>query len=507
MAVTLADLLDAPSLGVRLVGPGDGLHRPLRWASVTELADPRPFLDGGELVLTTGLAQRTAAAQREFVARIAQRGVAGLGFGTGLRHPRVPRATIVAAAEQGLPLLEIPYATPFLAVDRFIASRVLAAHAGQGQHLLGLHDELARVVARGGDLPALLDVLRGQVGGHVAVLDPFGVAVASSPATAAWPPPPLAGAQGVRAWPLPAGGGAAGAPPAHLCLRGATRNLEVVPHAVTLVEVALEHQRLRRSGPADVLGQALDDVVRGVMDAGRGQERLARAGAVLEGPLQVVVVPVGAGQRQLAHTLLAWAVPVSAPAARIARSGDWTAVLVGGQPAGTPEGSPGGPVVPGELADVVAGRAVALTRGAGRPVAVGVGTEREGLVGLRWSFLEAQEAARHGDGVQRARPLSMTGLLRAGRDLPLAELAAEVLAPLRAADTSGGRLLETVHAYLDADGDVAAVAARLYVHRNTVRYRLRQAERVSGLSLRSTRDRAQLWLALEASGFPPRSTG
>src|SRR4051794_33900769 len=119
MPVLLADLLAAPTLNlVAATGSVPALRRPVRWCAVTELADPRPWLQGGELVLTTGLRQRSAAAQREFVTRVAERAVTGIGFGTGLSHERVPRATLAAARAADLPVLEVPYETPFLAVDR-----------------------------------------------------------------------------------------------------------------------------------------------------------------------------------------------------------------------------------------------------------------------------------------------------------------------------------------------------------------------------------------------------
>src|SRR3712207_8130033 len=36
----------------------DGASRPIRWAHVSELGDPTPFLRGGEVLLTTGLGMR-----------------------------------------------------------------------------------------------------------------------------------------------------------------------------------------------------------------------------------------------------------------------------------------------------------------------------------------------------------------------------------------------------------------------------------------------------------------
>ena len=55
---------------------------------------------------------------------------------------------------------------------------------------------------------------------------------------------------------------------------------------------------------------------------------------------------------------------------------------------------------------------------------------------------------------------------------------------LREHDRSGrGDYVETLRAYLDAFGDVATAAARLDVHPNTFRYRMRRLTEVSGLDL------------------------
>jgi purine catabolism regulator len=48
---------------------------------------------------------------------------------------------------------------------------------------------------------------------------------------------------------------------------------------------------------------------------------------------------------------------------------------------------------------------------------------------------------------------------------------------------------------------VARTADRLFIHRNTVRYRLSQIEQLTGRSLDQTNDRVHLWLALLALGY------
>ena len=44
-----------------------------------------------------------------------------------------------------------------------------------------------------------------------------------------------------------------------------------------------------------------------------------------------------------------------------------------------------------------------------------------------------------------------------------------------------GALMETLRTYLDSDLDVARTAETLYVHPNTVRYRLRRVSDLTGL--------------------------
>ncbi|UQE73680.1 helix-turn-helix domain-containing protein [Gordonia sp. PP30] len=58
-------------------------------------------------------------------------------------------------------------------------------------------------------------------------------------------------------------------------------------------------------------------------------------------------------------------------------------------------------------------------------------------------------------------------------------------------------LFETFRAWTDADGNVAATAEALFVHRNTVRHRLRRIEDLTGRSTTSPRELAELCLAFE----------
>lgn len=130
MPPTIASLLADRPLGLRLLtaeGPAGDISREVRWVHTTELNDPAPFLEGGELLLTTGLRLADPGYDLEaFLSSLERAGVAGLGFGVGLNNASVPERFVEAASAHGLPVLEVPKATPFIAIAKSV-SRALAA--------------------------------------------------------------------------------------------------------------------------------------------------------------------------------------------------------------------------------------------------------------------------------------------------------------------------------------------------------------------------------------------
>jgi purine catabolism regulator len=112
-------------LGLTLATGEEAAQATVRWVHSTELLDPTPWLRGGELLLTTGLQLKGAKPQREFVERLAEREIAGLGFGTGFVHKKVPAAVLNTARKLGFPLFEVPYELPFIAVTERVFAQLL----------------------------------------------------------------------------------------------------------------------------------------------------------------------------------------------------------------------------------------------------------------------------------------------------------------------------------------------------------------------------------------------
>jgi PucR family transcriptional regulator, purine catabolism regulatory protein len=112
--LTVASLIG--ELGLELASGQESAQAHVRWVHSTELPDPTPWLKGGELLLSTGIQLTGPKLQRELIDRLADHEIAGLGFGTGFAHKRLPAALLKAARDRGFPLFEVPYELPFIAI-------------------------------------------------------------------------------------------------------------------------------------------------------------------------------------------------------------------------------------------------------------------------------------------------------------------------------------------------------------------------------------------------------
>jgi hypothetical protein len=139
------------------------------------------------------------------------------------------------------------------------------------------------------------------------------------------------------------------------------------------------------------------------------------------------------------------------------------------------------------------------------PAAVGVGPVAQDVAGLARSRLVVDRIVRvlreRGSALRVARlaDVHVETLMLELRDIVVArgDQPTGAVARLLAYDAENNtHLVETLRAYLDAFGDVTAAAARLYVHPNTFRYRLRRLVHVGQFSLRDPDTRFAIMLQL-----------
>ncbi|MGH2942262.1 MAG: PucR family transcriptional regulator ligand-binding domain-containing protein, partial [Solirubrobacteraceae bacterium] len=133
-------------VGLELTSGHASAFAPVRSVHSSELLDPTPWLRGGELLLTTGIQLRSGERQREYVARLARHGIAGVGLGVGFGHPGLPAALVEAAEEHALPLFEVPYEVPFIAITERAFSHLVSEQYDALRRSTEIQGRLERLV-------------------------------------------------------------------------------------------------------------------------------------------------------------------------------------------------------------------------------------------------------------------------------------------------------------------------------------------------------------------------
>ncbi|MET7569956.1 PucR family transcriptional regulator [Streptomyces sp. NPDC005492] len=522
MPPTLASLVHHSALKLTVRAGEDHLDVPVRWAHVSELADPVPYMEGGELLLITALKLDAddPKAMRRYVKRLVGAGVVGLGFAVGVNYDEIPKALVDTAAEEGLPLLEVPRRTPFLAISKAVSAAIAADQYRAVTAGFAAQRELTRQALTDGP-EGLLAALAAQVDGWAALYDASGAVVATAPEWAGRRAARLtADVERLRDRPAPASsvvGGpdnedrvelhtlGTGRRPRAVLAVGTAAALGTAERYAVHSAIALLTLTTERSRSLQAAEQRIGAAVLRMLLAGQPDHARAVAGelfgGLLDAPFRVIVAEADSDGDSLGG--LTEVVESAA-----ARSGE--AVLV------VPEG-------PGRLvvlavdggATVEACREYTATL-EGERASADVGEQGEDddpVVGLSAPAGPIAAAAAYKQAEQalsvarrRGRVFVEHEQLAAGSVLPLLAddavraFADGLLRPLSEHDATGrGDLVASLRAWLSRHGQWDAAAADLGVHRHTLRYRMRRVEEILGRSLDDPDVRMELWLALKAT--------
>jgi len=476
--VPLASLLAREDLALRqIAGPSDpGIV--IHWAHTSEMADPYPYLLGGELLLTAGVHVPEDAGSDahpsyfdDYAARIVAAGGAALGFGLAPVFDTVPPALVTACEAQGLPLLEVPPRTTFSGVARAVWQLMAQARLAELRRVTEAQQSLAAAASRPDPVPSVLRQLAQRVSGWAVLYGPDGAEIASAgrPAEADLAVA-LAGLAGVV---RPSG---PGTPTSATDSKAGTH---LAAYALGAGQGFVLGVAAPRRDPGDhtiaSVAAVLLALLTGEHQSGTGAARSSALVRLLLGAPPPDVAPLlGPGRWLVVHArpdaqspdpVAASALGAALGSPLVDLAQDVVRVLVPAdrEPAAQPGWTLGvsAAVAPAEWpsADTQAARALARARATRTPL-VRHG-ERAGLAGL----VPPQEAEAH------ARLL---------------------LAPIAAAPA----LAETLRTWLSLHGSWDRTAVALSVHRNTVRQRIARCAALLDTDLDDPDVRMELWFAL-----------
>ncbi|WP_414167832.1 PucR family transcriptional regulator [Streptoverticillium reticulum] len=526
MPPTLASLVHHSALKLGVLAGRDRLDTPVRWAHVSELPDPVPWMDGGELLLTTALQidAEDPVAARDYVRRLARAGVVGLGFAVGVNYEQVPGALVEAAEAEGLPLLEVPRRTPFIAITKAVSAAIAADQYRAVTAGFEAQRELTRAALSPEGPAALLARLAAHLDGWAALYDASGAVVAAAPDWAARraarlgadvgrlkerPAPATAvvgsvtpdgagdeadgeGGDRVELQSLGSGRRARGVLAVGTGAPLGTAERYAVQSAIALLTLTTERSRALQDAE-----QRLGAAVLRMLLAGEPDHARAVAGelygTLLDAPFRVLVAEAAAPAEGSEAVVPADPLGTLADAVDTAASRGAETVLA------VPED--------GRLVVLApdGGAAVAACAGA-LGVAVGLSAPA-GPAGAAAAHRQAEQALsvarRRGRALVEHEDVAAGSVLPLLADDAVRAFADGMLRALRQHDETGrGDLVRSLHAWLSRHGQWDAAAADLGVHRHTLRYRMRRVEEILGRSLDDPDVRMELWLALKATGSP-----
>lgn len=483
--------------GSRIIAGAEGSRRLIRVVNIMEVPDIARWMRGGEFLLTTGHPVRNdPEALTAIIPELARRRVAAFGIKVGPYLPEPPATMLRTADALGFPIVEIPGETMFNDILSDVLGTILNRQAIELERSWEIHQRLTDVMLAGGSFQELVTALRNLISLPVAILDPHGQVIA-----AAGDPPEGVGGDPARVT-RPVHNGDARSGEIVVWPGGTTlgpSDLNAVEQAATIAAVAMARERIVLNRTQRHRSLLLMELVSGrPTDRAELAENAAamgwdlgipRAAAVVEvtgptGPTKIVGQPIEDGLLRTAREALG---PLS---------------IVWGLPSGF-----AALIEPGAALETVCQRAFDRLCASypGLRIMIGVGPVSPDIGGLEGSYREAVEALGlgrqiHGDSfVVQLGDLSIYRLLC---QLPESELVRhrdENLAGLLDYDRRHhGNLLVTLEAYIEHGGNRAETARTLFVHYNTLRYRLEQIEQLTDATERTPTRRMSIELSLYA---------
>lgn len=468
----------------------------INWAHSCELPDPWDWLEPFDMLMTNGIGvPADPGAQALYVNRLADAGISAIAVGEDVAAPPISPAMAAASERRALPLLLTAFEVPFAAVARVVAeSRTDLEERRRLLKTARIYESLRTATIDGRDAVALFEDLGAELGCRLDVLDLTAWHHAFAPQRVIAAPVRAILRDTLRrcAGHLPAilrldvdGGAAVAVPiparqPAALLASSFAESapeLTVLQHASTVAALELERQASERDALSRQATELFADLLADRLDSQRATARLATAAL----PADALVLaawwqPDGGDQPpSVHHQLYARGVPhllhAQAPEmvglALLRDDGRSPRVLLDALPAGCAVGLSGPVGAPGRVAEAAREARWALHgAAAGRPM---VRFGEDGAAAWGFALERSDEIAEH------------------------------VLGRLRRYDRRHQtELVRTLAVYLRNNRSPSRTAAELFIHRQTLVYRIARIEELTGRTLSETEDVVALWLALRA---------
>jgi hypothetical protein len=511
MVISLGEVVNKDTLGLHPLVPGDP-NIVVLGARTSEVVEPGRWIEPGTVMLTTGLLfidhERDGARARLLIQDLRQAQAVAVFFGVGVHFEEVPSALVAAARAENFPLYTVAVEVPFYTIENFVNQSKLSEDAYLLKRAAGFTNELLQSLSADQPIDALIARLAASCRGFAVLYEDSGRVVASAgegPIRLIWTELQRSGGMKQRfsigRWEVMS---------KLLVLRGKTYGLAIAS---------------KNSIMLDDLGDVLLETTQRLLGAMNGITQMGLSRESYENAHLLVTLQDGISPsrehrywrrmqpfRFTAYEELravAISTPQGEPAAKHLIEGLLQEAAVSGLGLLLDENG-GGTRTVSTIHALVATSPVLpswLTL-AGGELVVGTSEPFTELANTPIAFREAETALEIG-----RRRTAKSGLNPGPRRtvvlLDEVDLASWLLARREAHQLSDkirkfvasmqldNDHIETLVVYLAHDQNVGRTARHLYVHTNTVRYRLRKCEEILGAPISAAATIANLYLAFQ----------
>ncbi|WP_347108911.1 PucR family transcriptional regulator [Paenarthrobacter sp. S56] len=490
MAITVGELVAEPQLGLTLLAGASGAENRITWAHTSDLPRLWEWVTGGELMMTNGLSiPADPAGQVALAEALVDSGASALAIGEKMHAPPLTPEFLAACEQLPLPLINIPYPLPFIAIARSVAESSLLEESRRLRQTARVYDLLRTAGASEDHWQSLVLRLATELDSELFVVDrrclhPWHPEGRPLPEflVEEWSPEPgqvsVAGknfqwhrirGRHVLTMDIPTHANAL-----LVVLPGSEPHPDAVVllHAATVLGLQLARIVLSLEGRHRLAGEFLLQALDGRLGTGEIERRLAAFDVPPQG-FVVASMSADDGDRLANVHVELWRHGVQAASLR--RNNRLHVVVAA------------------DVADAL------LVHGAGPGSVIGVSSAAS-VAGLQQALQESLWAL----GSAKANKLGLARYAEGPSWLGLTgfeegtALVQRLLGPVFDYEQrQDGDLMVTLKTYLDSQRSWQKTASALFTHRQTIIYRIRKIGELTGLDMGETSTLAQLWLALQ----------
>jgi len=171
LGITVEEALKLPAFnGAKLVSGDEGKSNIIKYIDVTEVPDMENWVKEGEMLLTTYFAiKNDIKAQENLIIKLANVKAAALCIKPGRFIDRIPEKLITIAKKLNFPIIELPLEVPYVNIISQVLSHILSKKVSDLETVNKIHNSLTDIVLQGKGIQSICSKLCDLTGYPIAI--------------------------------------------------------------------------------------------------------------------------------------------------------------------------------------------------------------------------------------------------------------------------------------------------------------------------------------------------